>query len=132
MGRKRHNQSPHSVLILIGSMLLCVLGLLCDIFLFEYTDVLGNFFLPALLLLLGIPITILAYILRRREMVRLRAEMGDAWFYQQFPKERKRAERRLGHPIVFEPQTTKPLAERQAELLAKQVQYHEEKQNRKH
>lgn len=132
MGRKRHNQSPHSVLILIGSMLLCVLGLLCDIFLFEYADVLGNFFLPALLLLLGIPITILAYILRRREMVRLRAEMGDAWFYQQFPKERKRAERRLGHPIVFEPQTTKPLAERQAELLAKQVQYHEEKQNRKH
>lgn len=113
-------------------MLLCVLGLLCDIFLFEYADVLGNFFLPALLLLLGIPITILAYILRRREMVRLRAEMGDAWFYQQFPKERKRAERRLGHPIVFEPQTTKPLAERQAELLAKQVQYHEEKQNRKH
>lgn len=130
MSRKR--QSPHSVLILIGSILLCVLGLLCDIFLFEYANVLGKFFLPVLLLLLGIPTAVLAYVLRRREMARLRAEMGDAWFYQRFPKERKRAERRLGHPIVFEPQTTKPLAERQAELLEKQVQYHEEKQNRKH
>lgn len=124
-------RSPHGWLILVLSGAICVLSVICVVKLFEHSGELGSFFLPAVLILLAVPTTLLAWLYRRRELQKLRAELGEARFYQAFPKELKRAERKLGHPISLQEPEPQPFQQRQAELLEKQIGYYQEKRNRK-
>ena len=82
-------------LILIGEAILQValFALLCIIF--NNADKLGYFFLPSVLGLLGIMLYLLARILKKHELVYLRVQLGDELFFQKFPKEKKREQRRL-------------------------------------
>ena len=55
---------------------------------------LGALFLPALALYLVLLTVLLAAILRRRELDRLHALVGDEQFYEWYPRQRRRDERR--------------------------------------
>lgn len=123
-------RSPHGWLIIALSAAIVVLSAICVVELFENSGKLGSFFVPALLVLLAVPTAVLAWLYRRRELQMLRAELGEARFYQAFPKERKRDERRLGHPISLQEPEQQSYQARQAELLEKHIGYCLEKQER--
>ena len=55
---------------------------------------LGALFLPALALYFVLLTVLLAAILRRRELDRLHALVGDEQFYEWYPRQRRRDERR--------------------------------------
>lgn len=124
-------RSPNGWLIIALSAAIVVLSAICAVELFENSGKLGSFFVPALLVLLAVPTAVLAWLYRRRELQKLRVELGDARFYQAFPRERKREERRLGRPICLRPPEQQPFQERQAELLEKHIGYCLEKQGKK-
>ncbi len=82
-------------LILVGEAVLQValFALLCVIF--NNANKLRYFFLPTLLLLLGVMLYILARFLKKHELEHLRLQLGDELFFRKFPKEKKREMRRL-------------------------------------
>lgn len=63
-------------------------------FLFANAGKLGVLFCPALLLYSGALLAVQYRILRRRELQWLRCVLDEEQFYAQFPRERKKAERR--------------------------------------
>ena len=61
---------------------------------FLNANMLGALFLPALALFFVLLSALLAAILRRRELDRLHALVGDEQFYEWYPRRRRRDERR--------------------------------------
>ena len=54
---------------------------------------LNYFFFPTLFLHFFCICMVLAYILKKRELTMLRAQLGDEKFFEQFPRERRKEER---------------------------------------
>lgn len=97
------------------------------IVIFSNAPTLGWWFVPVLVVYFTLLVFLLALILRRHELREMRALLGDETFYEKFPKERRREEKRLGHPLDFTQKTPEALHARQAELMEKHVAYRAEK-----
>ena len=90
---KRRENLPSSVILLLV-MLLVIGAAVAVVCLLLEPERLGWLFFPALFLLFAIPLGILYQILRKKELHRLRALLGDELFFEAFPKERKKEEKR--------------------------------------
>lgn len=79
-------------LVLISVVIFCVFILLA--LLIIYADVLGGLFIPLLLAYFAVLLVVLGCILRRREKHNFLAAVGPEIYYQTYPREKRRMERR--------------------------------------
>ena len=93
MRRRRRRNLPASVILLLVMCL--VIGAAASVVcLLLRPERLGWLFLPVVFLFFAIPLGILYQLLRQKELHRLRALLGDELFFETFPKERRKEEKR--------------------------------------
>ena len=124
MKRRRRTSAK---LILLAVVLLILGAGMATMQLFQNAMVLGGWFWPLVLLMMALLAVILAWILRKQELAWLRVQLGDRLFYEKFPGERLREEKRLGHPLALDDPTPEEVTARHAGLVDRYVQEAKEK-----
>ena len=81
-------------LLLFGAAALLFAGGGILAVLFIFAEQLGRLFLPLVLLIFAAVCLAYAYILRKHELAWIRSQVGDERFFELFPKEKKKEERR--------------------------------------
>lgn len=79
-------------MILIAGVQL--LGGVLLILLFQRADLLGVWFVPLVAAYCTLVCLLCAWVIRRNELKWIRAQVGEEKFYELFPKEKRRAQRR--------------------------------------